>query len=164
MYCLFLKRRGKNAVFVVCGLQSCASRRIFEVGAGFRRARNGRENYFCFTEKRQEKSRQEKSPRARACKNYFFKNGLIALIAAPVLALSFNILFKLSLIAFVVLYFVAIFFISFISAALNCCGQFFKARSIVCGLSSFFVLFCFSTFVVVGEISSGSGSRLLRLF
>lgn len=159
MGCLFLKRRGKNAVFVVCGLQACASRRIFDVGAGLRRARNGRENYFCFTEKR-----QEKSPRARACKNYFFKNGLIALIAAPVLALSFNILFKLSLIAFVVLYFVAIFFISFISAALNCCGQFFKARSIVCGLSSFFVLFCFSSFVVVGEISSGSGSRLLRLF
>ena len=114
---------------------------------------------FCFTEKR-----QEKSPRARACKNYFFKNGLIALIAAPVLALSFNILFILSLRAFVVLYCVAIYFISFISAALNCCGQFFKARSIVCGLSSFFVLFCFSTFVVVGEISSGSGSRLLRLF
>ena len=67
MDCLFLKRRGKNAVFVVCGLQACASRRIFDVGAGFRRARNGRVNYFCFTEKR-----QEKSPRARACKNQIY--------------------------------------------------------------------------------------------
>ena len=56
MYCLFGKRRGKNAVFVVCGLQACDSRRIFDVGAGFRRARNGRENYFCFTEKVKKKA------------------------------------------------------------------------------------------------------------
>lgn len=56
MYCLFGKRRGKNAVFVVCGLQACAFRRIFEVGAGFRRARNGREDYFCFTEKVKKKA------------------------------------------------------------------------------------------------------------
>lgn len=72
MYCLFGKRRGKNAVFVVCGLQACASRRIFDVGAGFRRARNGRGNYFLLYGKRQEKSRQEKSPRARACKNQIY--------------------------------------------------------------------------------------------
>ena len=56
MGCLFGKRRGKNAVFVVCGLQACAFRRIFDVGAGFRRARNGRENYFCFTEKDKKKA------------------------------------------------------------------------------------------------------------
>lgn len=55
MYCLFGKRRGKNAVFVVCGLQACAFRRIFEVGAGFRRARNGRENYFLLYEKKARK-------------------------------------------------------------------------------------------------------------
>lgn len=61
MGCLFLKRRGKNAVFVVVGLQACASRRIFDVGAGFRRARNGRENYFCFTEKDKKKADKKKA-------------------------------------------------------------------------------------------------------
>lgn len=56
MGCFFGKRREKNAVFVVCGLQACASRRIFDVGAGLHRARNGRGNYFCFAEKDKKKA------------------------------------------------------------------------------------------------------------
>ena len=58
---LFGKRREKNAVSVVCGLQACAFRRIFDVGAGFRRARNGRGNYFCFAEKDKKKADKKKA-------------------------------------------------------------------------------------------------------
>lgn len=65
MYCLFGKRRGKNAVFVVCGLQACAFRRIFDVGAGFRRARNGRENYFFALRKKGKKKADKKKALVR---------------------------------------------------------------------------------------------------
>lgn len=61
MYCLFGKRREKNVVFVVCGLQACAFRRIFDVGAGFRRARNGRENYFLLWKKDKKKADKKKA-------------------------------------------------------------------------------------------------------